>query len=260
MSDTHQKHHYNKVAKNHGLSGLSSIKDQAIREAELNYIFFCLDQYGPDKKSLLDLGCGNGHTLKKIREKYDAIKLTGLEYHQEMFTLAIDQKINDCHLIQGDMSECHEFNNDYDYILSERSFVNILNLKKRPKVCETIFHALRPGGLYIMVESFTETWINLNQARAEFQLSEIPISAHNKYLNEDTIKILTKKGFKELKHSFGRHYLSTHFYITRVWHPAIRTSGSPMDNGHFSKFFTEALPPNIGRYSPIQFRLFQKPY
>jgi ubiquinone/menaquinone biosynthesis C-methylase UbiE len=259
MSDSHQKQHYDKVAVNHGLSALSSIKDHHIREAELKYINFCLETYGHQGKSLIDLGHGNGHTLKTIREKYESIDLYGIEYHEKMYQLSCEQNIENCTLWHDDMISTEVLKKQkFDFILTERSLVNILNLKNRPKVCEQIYHGLKPGGLFIMIESFSETWIKMNEARNEFQLEAIPISHHNKYLNEDTIKIFKKKGFEEIEHSFGRHYLSTHFYITRVWHPSIRQSNAPMDNSHFSKFFTKALPPSIGEYSPIQFRLFKK--
>ena len=109
-----------------------------------------------------------------------------------------------------------------------------------------------------MSESFNDSWMQLNQARKEFLLEEIPQSPHNSYLPKNVISTLLELDFVRQDCSIPSNYLSTHFYITRVFHPMLRPDGGKIQNTHFIDFFKKALPPAVGNFSPIQFHLFTK--
>ena len=58
------------------------------------------------------------------------------------------------------------------------------------------FHGLlNKGGCYILIESFVESWENLNNARKEMVLDTIPQSPQNRYIDEDLIKTMIEMGF-----------------------------------------------------------------
>ena len=76
--------HYKKVAKSFGKGPHSSMQDQFIREKEIE--FFCgeIQRFRELKKKLpevLDVGCGNGHLLEKLEEKFVDCKLKGATFN-----------------------------------------------------------------------------------------------------------------------------------------------------------------------------------
>jgi SAM-dependent methyltransferase len=263
VNDTYIKNHYKRIAESYGENGLSTIKDQVIRDAEM--IFFLdqikdiLNQSKNENPTLLDIGCGNGFLLKTISENFPSIKLTGLEFTPELFTIAQERKLPNCIVYNGDAREPFPFEEQFDVIVTERTIINLLSWKQQAMAFQNIYKHLRPGGFYLMSESFKESWTLMNMARKEFLLEEIPISKHNVYLSESGIKSMKKIGFEEIEGVHPSNYLSTHFYVTRVLHPAIRPDGAKVTHTQFAKFFNQALPTGIGNYSPIQFRVFQKP-
>jgi hypothetical protein len=90
------------------------------------------------------------------------------------------------------------------------------------------------------------------------KLEALKESHQNKYLVEYQIEQFLKMGMKRKTATRPFNYLSSHFFITRVFHKSNRPEGGKVKYTHFAKFFTHALPPAIGNYSPIQFHVFQK--
>lgn len=259
--------HYANVAKQFGLSPLSSIEDQSIRDGETQFFKEAIQKIIKGLSHLdrpiqiLDVGCGNGITIELLSKSFPHIHFTGLEFCPELLDLCLQRKLpqDKINFIQGDMRENKFFKtNSFDIILSQRSLINILGKQKQVMALQNIAAALTEHGHYLLSESFYESWANLNHARAEFQMEEMPISKHNLFLTESRLQTLTKSKMCEYHHDLGRFFLSTHFYLTRVVHPLLRRPGDRGVAPHFVKFLSEAMGPNIGDYSPIQFRWFEK--
>ena len=83
-----QKKHYDKEAKLKKSSPKMTMGDDYIRSCETKFI---LDQIKKNKKKnikILDIGCGNGYTLKKISKLKKKTELTGFEPNKLLRNIA----------------------------------------------------------------------------------------------------------------------------------------------------------------------------
>lgn len=79
-------------------------------ETILNYVELT------EPESILDVGCGEGLVMKKIREKYDDINITGLDISKE--NLDISKILNpDAKLVLGDIYSLPFENNSFDLVI-----------------------------------------------------------------------------------------------------------------------------------------------
>lgn len=254
--------HYKKVAANYGLKPSSSMKDQVIRDGEVHFFEESLKQIisgDGNTLSLFDVGCGNGHLLTHLRAVFPKLKLYGLEFHPDLSELAKSRAIENCTVVQGDMRDALTMFELHDVIITERSVINLLDKAEQHAALANIAKALKPGGHYLMSESFEAPMANINRARKEMALPpDVKPSQHNLWLEERDLEILQENGLREVSMPVKSTYLSTHFYITRVLHPVMLPGGGRAGAGEFQNFFNEALPPGVGNYSPILFRAFEK--
>ena len=252
--------HYEKVAKNFGLKAESSIQDPYIREKEIEFFLGELQKkfLPEDSFSLLEIGPGNGLLLSLIGEYFPNAKLTGIEFSPDLIKLAEQRNILNAKLVSGDIRDQSYFQEKFDVVISERVLINLLSKRHQYNAIKNISECLHPGGLFLMSESFKESWLQLNSARREIQLSEIEQSKHNLYLTQATLKHIQDLGLVSRPHVMGSHYLSTHFYLSRVFYPLVKEHGRKKDP-HLLRFFNAAFPPGVGQYSPIQLHKFEKP-
>ncbi len=254
--------HYKKVAKFNGLNPTSSMEDQYIRQNEITFILSEIERYietlGARDISIFELGCGNGYLLSKIRERFSQVKLFAIEFTPELFELAKSRNIENCSIEQGDIRTPDFFKEKVDIVITERVVINILAKKDQYQVLRNISEMIRPGGIYVMVESFHEPLVVLNKARKEMGLDPLSASKHNRYLRELMSDYLAKSGTYEIEGTMPKNFLSTHFYLTRVYHAIVRPGGGRVKGSLFLSFMTEALPVAIGNFAPILFRVFKK--
>lgn len=252
--------HYNKVAQKFGLSPSSTIGDQYIRQAEIKFFIESLKARVLDQglnQSLFDIGCGNGHLLSVLRQEFPKLRLYGLDYHPELTKLAQSRKLDHCDIVQGDMRKDLSIFGTHDFVITERSVINLLNKEEQFCALRNIASIIKPKGFYFFSESFEEPRANINRARKQMYLAEdINPSKHNLWLREEDLITLNENGMIEVEGVIPKNYLSTHFYITRILHSIALPKGGVAEE--FQNFFNSALPAAVGNYSPILFRSFEK--
>jgi hypothetical protein len=150
-----------------------------------------------------------------------------------------------------------------DIVICQRVLINLLEHEDQKRALENIVAVLRAGrpggsgGKCLFIEAFTRYLLKLNEAREEFELPPIPPAHHNLYLPDDFFLM------PEL-HPFVRpdiapaNFLSTHYYVTRVLHPVVTANKALKRNSEFVRFFSEALAPHVGDYSPLRLCSFEK--
>jgi len=264
MNDDQLKKFYANIAKQFGLSSRSTMEDSYIRKAENEFFIDSIGELTAAASSTLtivDLGCGNGHTLSLLSEKFPQHRYIGVEFTPELLELAQSRNLKNALFYSGDirdLSPLAHFIAGADIVITQRSLINLLGKKQQVKALTQISCILCDGGSFLLSESFYDSWCNLNFAREEFGLEPLPMSPQNLYLTNSRLKILSKVGFEEVPHTMGTHYLSSHFYLSRVIHPQLMSESSKHISKHFLNFFNQALPSGIGEYSPIQLRWFKK--
>lgn len=256
--------HYNKVAKEDGDSPLSTMKDAYTRKTEtdaiLDIINFKTNKCSRRCMRIADVGCGNGYTLSKIKEKYPQYKCMGIEKNDALRKIAEERlKPLGVDVESGDILEpMLDMFGKFDVVISQRVIINVLDKVDQKKAMENIKELVDENGILILMECFESGLSNLNSAREEYGFSKINPSYHNLYLTEELVKEELPE-FELVVDGLPPHnFLSTHYYITRVLHD-LTLQGKPFSrNSHFVSFLSEAIPGDIGDYSPIKLYVYRK--
>lgn len=258
--------HYGKLARSWGLQGQMSMQDKIVRERETKFIInqtmACLRKQGvaPENARILDVGCGNGHLLAALWDQVAGAQLNGLEFVNDLVELAQTRNLPGLNVRLGDMRDSKYYLDKQDIIITERSVVNLLEWVWQRQAFENISQSLKPGGHYIMVESFQEPWSEMNRTRLECGLSEIPISAHNRYLKLGCIDVLAELNLRKIAGTEAVNALSSHFFLSRIFQHLFNDGNGRPASEKVWQFFGDALPQNSGQYSPILFHVFEKDY
>jgi len=251
--------HYDGVADKTGLDSASTMADETIRGIETDCIRAFVRHSVGDAGRVADLGCGNGYTLSVLQEAFPSLDLFGLEYTTSLYNLARSRfEGTETTLVQGDIRE-EISGGPFDAAYCQRVLINLLDAKDQANGLRRVVDAVKPGGSVLFIEAFESTMAMLNEAREELSLDPIAPAHHNLYLKDDffeeddRLEPTSPEDF-----GFGRHQLSTHYFVSRVFFPWA-TMGKPLKrNAHFMKFFTQALPAGVGTFAPLQFRCFRR--
>lgn len=106
-----------------------------------------IKRYNPDAKNLLDLGCGTGETLIRLKEKFSC---EGLDLSEDMLKIAHKKlKNSGVPLFLGDMRE-FDTRKKYDVIISLFDTVNHLtSLEDLDDLFKSVKNSLNDDGIYI---------------------------------------------------------------------------------------------------------------
>ncbi len=256
--------HYNKVAFEDGANPSSTMKDEYVRNAETEGIIRTIDAFKKNRNErlkIIDVGCGNGYTLSILKNKFPTFEFQGIEKNNELRAIANKRlKPLNINVYFGDvLDNLVETHGKSDVVICQRVLINLLNKEDQLKSIKNVSELVKNGGIIILIECMAESLNNLNDARAEFGLSIISPSFHNLYMNYDMLPSC-KNGFEPFKSVEipKENFLSSHYYITRVLHDILLQGRPFIRNSHFVKFLSQALPKEIGDYSPLKFFFFKK--
>lgn len=252
--------HYRNQAQDHGLEPSSTMLDQRTRAMETEAILACIArvvEVAPGPVGLLEVGSGNGFLLQSLRDRFPALRLTGIDYSPDMVRLASSRALDDCEIQQGDVRALAFSSDQFDIVVSERCLINLLDSSWQTDALREIHRVLKPGGHLVLIEAFTDGAGNLDRARIEVGLAETTIPSHNLWFDKAHFMSIVDDLYTE-EDSEGvppPNFLSTHYFISRVLYPSI-TKREVLYDTEFVKFFG-FLPP-VGNYSPIQLYFFRK--
>jgi len=256
--------HYREVAEKYGLGSNSTMEDETIRDGELRLIAAFVAGLGRVSKRVLDLGCGNGYALEMLHRSHPRHRYTGVDFSTDLLALARRRDLGKTALVQGDVRALPFADASFDAVYSERCLINILDQQGQHQGVREVHRVLRPGGLFLMIECFTDGLDRMNRARQDCGLPDIPEAYHNKYFDKPAFLRTVAPLFEivDLERATGGkgrgfvpNFLSTHYFISRVLYPAV-LKGELVRNAEFVKFFS-FLPP-IGEYAPLQAYLLKK--
>ena len=271
--------HYDQVAADCGLSPHSTMADEIIRQKETSVIVAFVgralrewaaqtDPAGRPARTgaatVLDVGCGNGYTLKTLAGALPAGSYLGVEQNGKLRELAQQQAAGhgNIRVLPGDLRVRTSLglpDESVDILICQRVLINLLSEADAKSALDNIVALVRPQGRLLFIESFAAALLRLNEARAEFGLSPIPPAHHNRYLEEDFFSHPRLQPCAS-EPPVARNALSTHYYVTRVLHSALSNAvhSELKRNSHFVKFLSSALPDGVGDYAPLQFHFFVK--
>ncbi len=177
---------YESEAKKHGAEGTSTIQDIRTRNLEMRAIF----SYVRDGMNVLEIGCGNGYVAEALAREF-AVTLDASDFSVDLI------KIAEARNLAGTRGQVRFFQESvldldrparYDLVYTERCIQNLTTWDAQKEGLRRIVASLKPGGEYIMLESFWTGLNNLNAARSEVGLPAIPESWHNRFFDETETK------------------------------------------------------------------------
>ena len=187
--------HYDRVARECGLAPQSTMADEIIRNWETAAIIEFVagaarEPRGAAPPTVLDVGCGNGYTLKRLATELPGCIYLGIEYNDRLRALAAEQTggLRDVRVLPGDIrarGSLEVTDGQVDVLVCQRVLINLLSRADAQLALDNLVSLVRSGGRMLFIESFDAALARLNEARAEFGLEAIPPAHHNRYLEED---------------------------------------------------------------------------
>lgn len=245
---------YFEEAQQRELSLKSTMPDSNTRRLEIENIL----KYINENDSCLEIGCGNGAASIEI-SKIKTLDLTSIDDNEEMIKLAKKQPTNE---IKGKIQFQRlnvlnlEFQVTHDTIFSIRCLVNLMIWEDQKKALQKMAKAVKKGGKLILLEAFSDGLDELNQARKELGLENIPPAYHNLHLNKElVIPHLQENNMYLIKED---NFLSSYYFGSRILYPALAKANNVeiVKNSKIDKFFSYFAP--IGNFSHIKILAFQK--
>ena len=248
------KAHYRKEAKEHGLSLSATMHDATTRRLEIETLL----SYLKEGDRVLEIGCGNGSASIEIG-RAKKLGMTCIDFSPDLVALAKKQSTK---WIRGSISfrkqDILQLSEKpiYDVVFTERCIINLLDWNDQKEALRRMARTLKKNGRLILLEVYKDGNDELNRARREVGLPEIPPAYHNLHLvKEKVVAYLAEQGLKLKEES---NFLSTYYFGTRVLYPALAKAANKdiIYNSAFGDFFSK-LPP-VGNYSHIKLLVFIK--
>lgn len=195
-----------------------SMYDKHLLNLEINLI----KQNIKPGSAILDAGCGDCETTLEYSKIKD-VHILGVDFSTIRLKKAFKRlyKVVDNIVLKPvDLLEDKEFTQDkFDYIVSQRFLINILDCEDQEKILNKFYNLLKPGGKLLMLEGSMLGHKRLNIIRKSFGLPEIEIRNHNLFFEDEKLKNfmqfpLGKKWILDSIYSLGNYFL-----LTRVVRP-----------------------------------------
>ena len=213
--------------------------------------------------AVLDVGCGDGYSTLRLAEALKEIRFEGIDYSHPMISSAVKRLEASPHLVErvrfavGDATRIADAVGDtlYDVVMTDRCLINLPSSHDQYEAIHQFARHIEPGGCYLAIENFIEGHNNMNRARAEVGLPEIPVRWHNVYLREEEFLRRTRQVFREIE---IRDFSSAYYYVTRVLYARMcKEEGVEPDYEHPIHRFAPALP-WFGQFSPVRLAVLRK--
>ncbi len=247
------KEHYQQQAKECQDSPKSTMQDLFTREKEIEALLEQLKLITRERPNpkILEIGCGNGYVAEQLSQKLN-IAIEGIDFCEEFIEIAKQRKAQKVFFLVGDVLELNYPDETFDIIFTERCLINLETWENQQKALENIGRKLKPGGKYILIESFRDGLENLNQARAIIGLEPIPETFHNLFFDKNNFLHFIEGKFEIKAH---QKFMSSYFFGSRVLYPAL-APGDLIYNNKFIEFFRDL--PAYGNYSHLQLYVLEK--
>ena len=260
--------HYKQVASESGDSHLSTMSHEFIREMEtkeiLSFITYLVEHKNISKSATIaDVGCGNGFSLQIMSKSYPDFNYIGYEYTPELLEIAASrfQDTPNVKVLQADIRDSSQLIiKNIDVLFCQRVLINLLDINDQKTALINLASIVKPGGYLFFIETLQSGLDNINAARKEFDLVPLPPAHHNLNLPDDFFEIpdLLQEVNLPDKYKYD-NFLSSYYYVARVFHPLVLGDRPFSRDSHFVKFFTQGLSKNIEeKYSPLRIKIMQR--
>lgn len=200
---------------------------QAVEEA--------MEAVVPEGSKVLDIGCGDGHTTLRFSKR--ALSITGIDYiHQfvdKATAAATRLGVANARFFQADVLDLESLKDvigTVDVAVSIRCLINLDSWSKQQQAIRQIAKMLRPGGLCLLSEGWSEGLAGLNKLRAARGLAPINPVAYNLLMERALFENEITQYFKIDSYlNLGFYTMMSRFVQPCVVHPKTPEHSHPIN-------------------------------
>ncbi len=205
---------------------------------------------------IIDVGCGNGKTLADLAVS-NGCSGVGVDFSDKMVASARERAkaqglAERLRFEVGQLEDLPEGLGQFDFAITERSLINLQSEEQQRAAFRSIVRLLRPGGVYLMIESCRQGLERINELRARLDLEVIAPPWHNTFLDENSVPSWCgPECVLEEVYALS----SSYYFLSRVVYAGLaRDRGEPLRYDSEINLLSMKLPP-VGDLGPT--RLWQ---
>lgn len=187
---------------------VESMYDKHLINTEIELIYSKISE----GSKILDAGCGEGEGTLKYAQKERTI-IHAVDFSEIRLQKAKERllKCSNITLKQVDFLSNYTLDNDYDFIISQRFLINLMEWDLQKKVILDLTKLLKEGGKFLMLEGSENGVKQLNDFRTIFGLEPLEIKWHNLFFKDELLEPFLKENNLKLieKDGFGEYFLFT---------------------------------------------------
>lgn len=194
---------------------VESMYDKNLLNAEIEII---RERISPGAK-VLDAGCGEGEgTL--IYSSIPGVLVHAVDFSETRLRKARERLEGRDNVVlkQVDFLAEYALDNDYDFVVSQRFLINLMEWTLQQKVLLDLMSMIKPGGRLLMLEGSQQGVDSLNEFRSAWELEPIPVKWHNLFFDDVALADFMQSHGCKLVDQDG---LGTYFLLTRGIRPAL---------------------------------------
>jgi len=238
-----------------GLGPAAGTNDIVLKQIEMDLLL----RRVPVGASVLDVGCGNGWTLVTLARQR-GITGCGIDFCSSMIEeasrLAAGSGLS--HALRFAQAEATDLPEDigvFDVAITERCLINLPDEDTQRRAFLQIMRHVRPGGVYLMIESCTQGLDRTNEVRATLDLPPIEPPWHNNFLDADRV---ARWGTYDTVLEEVLPFTSTYHFLSRVVYAALaRDRGEELRYDSDINLLAARLPV-VGDFGPVRLWVWRR--
>lgn len=210
---TGRQHNTSKVLEYWDQDEVESMYDKNLLKLEIQLIE---DRITRNSK-ILDAGCGEGEPTLEY-SKIPGVSIHAADFSETRLKKAAKRLTARKNVILKKVDFLGEYSldKDYDFVISQRFLINLMEWRLQKKVLYDLKSMLKRGGRLILLEGSLEGVRSLNNLRKAFGLGPIPIKWHNLFLSDKKLAEFMEANKMKLIDCDG---LGDYFILTRGIRP-----------------------------------------
>ena len=188
-----------------------SLLDGNLRELEVGFV----SKYLSGDHELADVGCGDGRATRRYAGLVRSA--LGIERSNHLRGIALADQVADSidnlSFVEGDILDLSAYAGRFDVVVTERVLINLPSWEHQQQAIEQIHQALKPGGMYVMLENTEDADAALTDVRQRVGLDPIRQHWHNLFLVWEDFAAFVEPHFDLIeRRGFSLYYLLTRVY------------------------------------------------
>lgn len=176
---------------------------------------------------LLDVGCGEGTTTLRLASR--AGSALGVDYVAEFVARAAVRATANCRFLHGNVLKLSAIAGAYgpfDIAVSIRCLINLGSWENQASALAQLAACVRPGGLLLISEGWSDGLAGLNLRRQRVGLPAIAVAPYNQLIERGRFEAEARQYFTLQAY----HCLGTYLYVSRVLQPLLVAPAQPKHN------------------------------